>query len=127
LTEPSYRGELVAIGYIDPRRHPEMLVCHWFNQNGTLIAGGLLNEDVFLDTFGRLVEYYWRLLQPAIDLLRRERGAHYYGKFEWLATRARAWRERHHGGGYPAALPRLPIVDPWAEIDRRDDVGVARA
>jgi len=121
LAQPAYRSELAARGYIDPRVHPEMVVCNWFNEMGTMVAGHFLNEDVFFDSFGRLVEYYWRRLSPAIALLRRERGTGQYASFEFLVYRAERWRHNHRDGTYPPALPRMPIIDPWAAIDREGD------
>jgi hypothetical protein len=117
LAQPAYRTELAARGYVDPRAHPEMAVCNWFNDMGAMVAGGVLNEEVFFDSFGRLVEYYWRLLSPTIALLRRERGVGQYASFEFLAFRAQRWRERNRGGSYPAGLPRMLVLDPWAHTD----------
>ena len=34
IEEPAYRALLGAPGYIDPRSHPEMIVCNWFNRTG---------------------------------------------------------------------------------------------
>jgi len=120
LARPDYRSELAARGYIDPQRHPEMAVCNWFNEMGTLIVDGFLNENVFFDSFGALTHYYWRLLSPAIAVLRRQRGPEQYANFEFLAFRAGRWREGHRAGNYPAGLPRLPLTDPWRNVDGRD-------
>lgn len=117
LLEPEYRHALAVSGYIDPRVHPEMAVFNWFNEIGTMVAGGFLNENVFFGSFGRLVEYYWRLLNPALALLRRERPDQ-YANFEFLASRAERWHARHAGGYYPAGYARLPVTDPWAARDR---------
>lgn len=117
LQQAGYRSALAVSGYIDPRAHPEMAVCNWFNEIGTMVAGGFLNEDVFFGSFGRLVEYYWRLLNPALALLRRERPDQ-YANFEFLAARAERWHARHGEGYYPAGYARLPVADPWAGIDR---------
>lgn len=118
LDDQTYRAVLTARGYIDPDTHPEMAACNWFNEMGTMIEGDFLDEEVFLDSYGRLVEYYWHLLGPAISLLRIERGSEQYAAFGRLAYRAARRRERGGGGGYPRGVPRLPLTDPWAEIDR---------
>jgi hypothetical protein len=117
LAQAPYRSELAARGYVDPVTHPEMAVCNWFNETGTMVAGDFLDEDLFFDSYGRLVDYYWRLLEPAIALLRRERGPDQYASFEDLARRAERWRDNHRAGIYSRA-GRMPITDPWADIDR---------
>jgi hypothetical protein len=117
LALPQYRSVLAARGYVDTRDHPEMAVCNWFNEMGMLVAGKFVNEDLFLDSYGRLAEYYWRLLGPVIALLRRERGSGQYANFELLAQHAEHWRERHRGGIYPTGQPRLRVIDRWASID----------
>ncbi|MBV9103461.1 MAG: hypothetical protein JO060_07700 [Candidatus Eremiobacteraeota bacterium] len=117
MEDRSYRAELAAIGFIDVRRHPEMVVCNWFNQVGTLVKYELVSEDAFLDLFGRLVDHYWKLLEPTIAVLRRLRGPTQYESFEYLAMRSRRWHERHADGLYPRSSRRLPVRDPWAQID----------
>jgi hypothetical protein len=76
-----------------------------------------LHEDVFFDSFGRLVEYYWRLLLPVVALLRSERGPRQCAAFESLAQRAARWRERRRARGHWGRAPRLAVVDPWAQAD----------
>jgi len=115
LARRDYRAALSARGYVDPRVHPEMLVCNWFDEMGMLIGAGFLREDVFFDSFGRLVEYYWRLSMPVVALLRRERGPRQYAGFESLAARAARWRERPSARGQWARAPRLAVIDPWAQ------------
>lgn len=123
LRDPAYRAQLAAIGFIDIRRHPEMVACNWFNQVGTLVKYELVSEDAFLDLFGRLVDHYWRLLEPAIAVLRRLRGPSQYESFEYLAMRSQQWRRRHAQGLYPRNAPRMPVRDPWAEHDRAEEAG----
>lgn len=118
LNDPGYRAELIARGYVDTRRHPEMAVCNAFNDVGTMIAGGFVREDIFFDTYGGLVESSWRLLTPVVALLRRERGSEQYAQFEYLAYRVERWTRAHPNGSYGAAAPRLPVDDPWLEADR---------
>ena len=126
LADPRYRAELTGRGYIDTQAHPEMTVCNWFNELATMVEGEFLDEDVFFDSYGRLVEYYWRLAGPAIVLLRRERGSDVYAGFGRLARRAADWRRKHGNAGiYPARAVRTPPADPWAGSDR--DAGPAAA
>jgi hypothetical protein len=118
MQEAQYRTELATIGFIDIRRHPEMVACNWFNQMGTLVKNELVSEDAFLDLFGRLVDHYWSLLEPTIAVLRRLRGRSQYENFEYLAVRSRMWQARHRGGLYPRNAQRLTVRDPWAEVDK---------
>lgn len=113
LEDPLYRAELATIGFVDPRAHPEMDACNWFNEVGALVKNRLVNERTFLDIFARLVSYYWGRLEPAIALVRRERGRGQYENFEYLAVLADAWRAKHPDGDYPASVPRKAPIDPW--------------
>ncbi len=118
LDDPAYRRELRSLGYVDARRHPEMDVCNWFNNAGTLVKNKLIEEGTFLDLFSRLVTYYWSRLEPVVALLRCERGPGQYENFEYLAMLAQAWQVKHPHGAYPAHARRLEIADRWAEVDR---------
>jgi hypothetical protein len=104
LDDPDYRALLAKPGYIAPARHPEMLLCNWFNRTGVLVRDGLLKEELFFDTFGRLVTYYWDLLMPVIAVLRRTRGPSQYAGFEFLAYRAR----RHMPANAEPAISDAP-------------------
>jgi hypothetical protein len=115
LADPAYRAELSRRGFVDARAHPEMTVCNWFNEVGTLVKNRLIDERTFLDLFSRLVTYYWGRLEAAVALLRRERGPGQYENFEYLAMRALAWRELHPNGAYPPRAKRLQIADVWKE------------
>ena len=118
LQDASYRCELETIGFVDPAIHPEMIVCNWFNEMGTLVKRGLVSEDPFMDLFGRLIAHCWRQVSPAIAIMRRTRGEAQYHDFEYLASRAQAWLERHPSGAFPRAHTREPIPDRWRDADR---------
>ena len=118
LEEDEFRAELVEIGFVDPLEHPEMDVCTWFNEIGTLVKNGLVQEDPFLEMFGRLVNRYWELLTPVVALLRRRRGQTQYENFEYLAARYRQWFAKRPTGRYPSRTPRLKVVDRWPNDKR---------
>jgi hypothetical protein len=117
LEDPAYRSELAHRGFIDPEKHPEMDACNWFNEVGTLVKNRLIDEATFLDLFSRLVAYYWSRMEPAIAVMRRERGPSHYENFEYLAILARRWEAEHPGGAFPKKVARVPLVDPWHELD----------
>ncbi len=117
LAERAYRDELAAVGYVDPRRHPEMDACNWFNQLGTLLQNRLIDERTCLELYARLVNYYWDRLAAVVAILRRSRGPAQYENFEYLALLAKRWIAEHPKGAYPARAQRLKIVDPWQEAD----------
>ena len=122
MKDEAYRTEVIRIGFVDPEVHPEMQVCNWFNEMGTLLKNRLVDETTFLDLFHRLATYYWRLLSPTIALLRRNRGDWQYENFEYLAAAAQRWHDAHPHGTYPRATPRLPLPDPWLEAETQPSV-----
>jgi len=120
LADPAYRRELGKRGFVDARRHPEMDVCNWFNEVGTLVKNQLIDEHTFLDLFNRLVTYYWNRLEGVVAVLRRERGPGQYENFEYLAMLAERWQARHPHGAYPPGAKRLETSDPWKDADAAD-------
>ncbi len=109
MEDPAYRRELGTPGYVDPQAHPEMTLCNWFNRTGALVRAGLVKEELFLDSFARLVVYYWQVLGPVVAVFRRARGAGQYAGFEYLAYRA----ERHLAAPRSArGGPQAPLPDP---------------
>jgi hypothetical protein len=120
LADPAYRRELGKRGFVDARRHPEMDVCNWFNEVGTLVKNQLIDENTFLDLFNRLVTYYWNRLEGVVAVLRRERGPGQYENFEYLAMLAERWQARHPHGAYPAGAKRMETSDPWKDVDAAD-------
>lgn len=120
LEDSTYRRELETIGFIDPAAHPEMVVCNWFNEMGTLVKRGLVSEDPFMDLFARLIVHCWRQLSPAIAIMRRMRGDAQYHDFEYLAVRAQGWLERHPTGAFPRAHTREALIDRWRDADRQE-------
>lgn len=120
LQDPAYRNELERRGYIDNRKHPELLLCNWFNKMGLLVKHRIVSEDVFMDLFARLIVYYWDSLAPAIALMRRSRGEGEYHDFEFLALRGRNWLARNRAGSFPKGVTRAPLSDPW--LTYRSDI-----
>jgi hypothetical protein len=118
MLDEAYRADLVRIGFVDSETHPEMQVCNWFNEMGTLLKNRLVDETTFLDLFHRLASYYWRLLAPSIALLRQNRGNWQYENFEFLAASAQRWHAAHPNGTYPRETPRLALPS-------LDEIGVS--
>lgn len=117
LEEPAYRAELEAIGYIDTLEHPELTVCNWFNEIGTLVKHRLVSEYTFMDMFARLIVFCWKRVSPAIAVMRRTRGSFQYHDFEYLASRAQTWLDRYPNGYIPDSTKRLVLNDPWHDSD----------
>ncbi len=117
LEDPEYRGELEAIGFVDPVGHPEMIACNWLNEMGTLVKRGLVSEDTFMDLFAKLIVHCWKQVSPAIAIMRRQRGPAQYHDFEYLAMRAAGWLDRNPHGVSPHAFARTPLADYWLETD----------
>ncbi|HLJ85066.1 MAG TPA: DUF4760 domain-containing protein [Candidatus Eremiobacteraceae bacterium] len=94
--------------------HPELLVCDWFEQVGSYMKHGLLDERLFLDLISGTAVRYWRKLAPVTSQLRARRGAAVYENFEYLAVRGRIWNKKFPDGTYPRGTPR------FAELEAMD-------
>lgn len=119
MEDPLYREDLAAIGFVSVERHPELIVCNWFEQMGTFLKHGLISESTVMDLYARLVRFYWNALSPAIAVMRRRRGSGQYSQFEYLAMRAARWLDRHSDGVVPKNVVRTGVTDPWRERDVR--------
>lgn len=117
LEDPGYRAELASLGFVDAKTHPELTVCNWFNEIGTLVKHRLVSEDTFMDLFARLIVFCWRHAAPAVAIMRRSRGDFQYHDFEFLALRAERWLARYPRGIFPISTVRKPLPDPWRDTD----------
>jgi hypothetical protein len=118
LEDAEYRRGLEAVGFIDSAKHPELVVCNWFNEIGTLVKHRLVAEEPFMDLFARLIVHSWAHAASAVAVMRRTRGDSQYHDFEYLAVRAARWADAHPHGTYPRNLARETLPDRWREIDR---------
>jgi hypothetical protein len=50
-----------------------------------------------MDLYARLIVHYWKVLEPAVALMRRRRADAEYGGFEYLTGRAEDWLRTHEG------------------------------
>lgn len=119
LEDIVYRRELEAAGFVDSAKHPELLVCNWFSQIGTLVKHRLVAEGPFMDLFARLIVYSWAHVASAVAIMRRTRGDAQYHDFEYLAVRAARWVDAHPHGTFPRTMMRESLPDRWHEADRR--------
>jgi len=120
LQDRAYRQELETIGVVDATVHPELVVCNWFNELGTLVKHRLVSESTFMDLFARLIVYCWKHVAPAVAIMRRSRGDFQYHDFEYLTMRAQAWLDRNPHGVFPRSVSRSPLPDPWRDADRQE-------
>ncbi len=113
MKDSTFRASLLAIP-IDRSEHPELYLCDIYNHLGSFVRSGLIDEDIYLQTDWYNVTLYWRLLRDTIAQSRQNR-PHIFENFEWLASRAKAWTERHPHGDYPTDAPRMIQIDIPAE------------
>jgi hypothetical protein len=83
-----------------------------YEEVGSYVRNGLIDEDLFLSAHWYNVLLYWGLLQPVITIGRRVR-PFIFENFEYLAARAQRWNDRHRAGNYPKDIPRMPGTDKW--------------
>jgi hypothetical protein len=91
---------------IDRRKHPEFYLCDMYNHIGSFVRSGLIDEDTYLQTDWFNVILYWGLLAEVVRISRTNR-PYIFENFEYLASRAQAWAERHPQGDYPGGERRL--------------------
>ena len=92
---------------VDRIQHPELHLCEMYEEIGSYVRSGLIDEELFLRAHWYNVGLYWQLLQPAITVVRSTR-PYVFENFEYLAARAQSWSNRHPEGNYPKDMPRMP-------------------
>lgn len=105
MRDPSFRESLEKIP-IDRRKHPELHLCEMYEEIGSYMRSGLIDEELFLRAHWYNVGLYWELLAPAIAIARQNR-PYIFENFEYLAVRAKLWKAAHPKGNYPSSLPRM--------------------
>jgi hypothetical protein len=91
----------------DRARHPELYVCDWYEQVGSFMKYGLLDERTMLDVSSGSAPGLYVAVEPVIAHMRKKRGDALYENFEYFAARALIFARTHPGGCYPADTPRM--------------------
>jgi len=113
LADPAYVELLERPGSLDRGTHQEFLICDFWEQVGTYVKHGLIDERILLDVVNAQVVNAWKLVEPAITIIRATRGPSPFENFEYLAVRSVQWSRRYPQGTYPPGLPRM------ADLKRR--------
>jgi len=104
-----------AAGSLSRSEHRELLVGDFFEQVGSFMKLGLMDEESWLDVAGVQVYIMWQLLAPVIQAIRDVRGPTAFDNFEYGAVRAKLWSEKHPQGTYPSATPRMEQLEAAAQ------------
>jgi hypothetical protein len=115
MEDPTFRAGLDTVP-VDRREHPELHLCDLYEQIGSYVRAGLIDEDLFVRPQFQIINMNWAVLQPVVMIIRRKRPAT-LANFEYLASRARAWLDRFPAGDYPDGMPRMPGGDKWLAQD----------
>jgi hypothetical protein len=115
LKDQTYRAELENDLAPSRERHKELLLADFYEHVGAYVKKKLIDEDVYFEQAspGR----YWALVEPAIAIYRRKRGAQCFDNFEYLVVREQEWEKAHPRGTYPAHERRLELRDPFLDLD----------
>lgn len=91
---------------VDRKEHPELHLCEMYEEIGSYVRTGIVDETLFMTGHWYNVLLYWDLLHPVIAIIRRTR-PFVFENFEYLAARALLWKERHPDGNYPIGTRRM--------------------
>ncbi len=110
MKDPEFRAGLFA-ERIDRRIHVELYVADYWEQIGTYVKYGLIEERSYLDLACASIVQYWEMLWPVTSLRRERRGQSLYENFEYLTVRAKQWIAQRPSS-YPKGMPRMADLDP---------------
>jgi hypothetical protein len=108
MNDPEFRSGLES-PTPDLKLHKELWLCGYFEQMGNYVKYDLIGEEAFLDQACDVVIMYWKLLSPAIDVVRSVRGPSIFDNFEYLVARAERWVRRFPDGNYPSNIPHIAL------------------
>ena len=104
--DPSYFDDL-GLGAIDRVKHPELNICDWYEQVGSYMKYGLLDERTMMDVSSSSCKAAWDSIQPVIERMRQTRGDVLYENFEYMAVRGILFSRANPNGCYPPGTPRM--------------------
>jgi hypothetical protein len=105
VREPGFLDDLDH-GY-DEKKHPELTICAWFEQIGTYMKHGLLDETIMLDIASSSTNTLWHALVPVVERMRRTRNDTLWENFEYMAARGVLYQRAQPNGRYPRDTPRM--------------------
>ena len=114
MESPEFRAGLEC-SPIDRREHPELHLCDLYDQIGSYVRAGLIDESLFLQASWFNIILNWTILEPIVTICRRTR-PYLFENFEYLADRAVFLREKHPHGMYPSAPPHVDLPSARAMI-----------
>jgi hypothetical protein len=115
MKDPNFRAGLAKVP-ADRREHPELHLCDVYEQIGSYVRAGLIDEELLVRPNFQNIIMNWNVLQPVIMIVRRKRPWALV-KFVYLAVRAQAWLDRYPKGDWPDGTPRMPGGDKWLAQD----------
>lgn len=107
IEDPEYLRTLRAAGSIDRSKYPEFLAMDLWEQIGTYVKRGLIDESTLLDVTSAQITNAWKCADPAVAVGREQTGPSAFENFEYLAMRATLWQRRYPEGTYPRGVPRM--------------------
>jgi hypothetical protein len=126
LQEPGYLEDLDRRS-IDRAKHRELVVCEWYEQLGSYLKYGLLDERIVMDVASSSSNAAWAACEPVIMRMRQTRSDALFENFEYFVARGVLFERAHPNGCYPSDTPRMadlggahaygkPIETPATEI-----------
>jgi hypothetical protein len=91
----------------DQDKHPEIAICAWYEQIGSYIKHGLLDERIMMDVASSSTNTMWHALEPVVERMRLTRSKALWENFEYMAARGILFERAHPNGCYPPDTPRM--------------------
>ena len=83
---------------------------------GSYTNRNVVPRDLVCDMWSPVVLGIWTESAPLIAVMRRTAGPSLFENFELIAVLSRRWLDKGQAV-YPRSLPRMNLIDPWAEED----------
>lgn len=116
MAQGDYAASLLAHRR-DREQHPEILVCEFWEQIGSMVKYGLIMKKPLLDLCCETVAAQWDRVGMPIAILREaSKNPAFFENFEYLAALCKEWIQSHPQGAYPQDMARLPLPVPTPTV-----------
>jgi len=116
LEDPESRRELARATVSPEWVRSVFPLLRLFETLGSYTNRNVVPRDLVCDMWSPVVLSVWTECAPLISVMRRTAGPALFENFEMIAVLSQRWLDEKHEV-YPSNLPRMKLIDPWAEED----------
>jgi hypothetical protein len=107
LEDPDFVGALAVS--TNKTARPMIFVGNYYEEIGIFVKYGLVDEDIACEMWSNEIVTDWKLMAPAIAIMKQREGSFGWQNFEYMFNLCEAWRERYPKGKFPRDRRRMAL------------------